>query len=189
MPAMHYNPVSIQRAVDVVDAFAAQQRLAAVVIELCPSRYSGWKNQATTWRRAVLMNEMHVAGERARLAGATLVLGDQPIEDLGSRARQIFFHTLQDLASPHSGGWARCAQDILTAAKSIFTHVSATPSTGDPGQTPGGDARNHLDLAIVVCAPVSIVRYSLAWMIGAPVTILALALGITVCWLLPDIGP
>ena len=46
---------------------------------------------------------------------------------------------------------------------------------------------NVFDLAILLGAPVSIVRYSLAWIIGSPQIILSAVLGCVCVWLLPDI--
>ena len=172
---MHYNPASIMRVVDTVDALAAERRLAAVVIESCSTRYGEWKHQPALWRRAILTSEMQIAAERAKVAGVEFILGDQPIEELVARTNEIFLITLKDLSSPLDGGWVRCAEDIFKAGESVLSSFSVSPS-----------APTSFDLAILLAAPISIIRYALAWVVGSPLAVVALAFGTATCWLLPD---
>lgn len=161
---MHYNPASILRVVKAVDELAEEKRLGAVVIESCPTRYGAWKKTRAVWRRAMLTSEMQIAAERAKVAGVELILGDQPIEELDRRCAEIFRHTLEDLASPLTGGWATCAKDIFKAGKSALSSITNSSPT------------SRLDPAMIIAAPVSIVRYSLAWLVGSPISVAGVCL-------------
>lgn len=98
---MHYNPVSLQRVGDTIDAVAGSGTLSSVVIESCASRYEKWKDVSPdSLSRRVLESEMQVACDRAKAAGVELILGDQPIEDVGTRTKELFNDTVRDLLSP-----------------------------------------------------------------------------------------
>ena len=161
---MHYNPASILRVVQAVDELAEEKRLGAVVIESCPTRYGVWKKTRAVWRRAILTSEMQIAAERAKVAGVELILGDQPIEELDRRCAEILRQTLKDLASPLTGGWATCAKDIFKAGKSALSSITNSSPT------------SRLDPAVIIAAPVSIVRYSLAWLVGSPIFVAGVCL-------------
>ena len=170
---MHYNPASIVRVVDTVDSLAYDNRLGPVVIELCPSRYLNWKKQDNKLRRVLLTSEMQIAAERAKLAGVDFILGDQPIELLGKRTAQVFRETVRDLASPLGGGWLRCGRDIARASRSVLS----LPSSASPGSFLSYlrsrlDLRK-LDVPVIAAAPVSIVRYALAWVVDSPLSVVA----------------
>jgi hypothetical protein len=169
---MHYNPASIARVVNTVDTLAEDKTLASVIIELCPTRYSSWKTQPALWRRALLTSEMQIAAERAKLAGVEFILGDQPIEQLSKRTSEIFMETVKDLASPLDGGWLRCAKDIARAGRSVLPSQPSNVSSKIFSFRSRLDLR-QLDLAIIAAAPVSIVRYALAWVVGSPLSIVA----------------
>ena len=67
---MHYNPVSLQRVGDTVDALAETNSLSSVVIESCAARYAKWKDASpTSMQRRFLLSEMQVASDRAKVAG------------------------------------------------------------------------------------------------------------------------
>ena len=161
---MHYNPASILRVVQAVDELAQEKRLSAVVIESCPTRYGAWKKTRAVWRRAILTSEMQIAAERAKVAGVEFILGDQPIEELHRRCAEIFRQTLKDLASPLTGGWSTCSKDIFKAGKSVLSSITNSSPT------------SRLDPAMVIAAPVSIVRYSLAWLVGSPISVAGVCL-------------
>ena len=170
---MHYNPVSLQRTRATVDALAERDALSAVVIESCATRYAKWKDAGTdTFQRKFLESEMQVASDRAKAAGVELILGDQPIEDLGARTKVLFQDTLRDIASPLDGGWSRCAEDVRNAATAAF------PAAPPAASFTGLGLRDILDPALVAAAPVSLVRYPLAWLVRSPVSVLALSFGL-----------
>jgi hypothetical protein len=98
---MHYNPTSLQRVGDTIDAVAGAGTLSSVVIESCASRYEKWKDVSPdSLSRRMLESEMQVACDRAKAAGVELILGDQSIEDVGARTKELFSVTVRDLLSP-----------------------------------------------------------------------------------------
>ena len=179
---MHYNPVSIQRVADTVDALAQADGLSAVVIESCATRYEKWKDSgADSMQRRFLLSEMQVATDRAKAAGVELILGDQPIEDLGKRTKILLQETLRDLGSPQTGGWARCAEDVWKAGRVAFPSVPSCASFTGLG------LRDILDPPLLAGAPVSLFRYPLAWFVRAPVSMLILSFAVLILSSLPDL--
>jgi hypothetical protein len=157
---MHYNPVSLQRVGDAIDALSQENRLASVVIESCATRYEKWKDSSPgSVQRQFLESEMQVAADRAKAAGVELILGDQPIEDVGARTKVLLGDTFSDLARPLEGGWARCAVDVWRAATSAFPSPSPSASFSALG------LRDIFDPPLVAAAPVSLIRYPLAWLV------------------------
>ncbi len=55
--------------------------------------------------------------KRAKVAGVSLILGDQAIEDVSARTQVLFKETIRDLATPLQGGWTRCVEDLRTGLK------------------------------------------------------------------------
>mmetsp|Transcript_52773 Transcript_52773/g.77272 ORF Transcript_52773/g.77272 Transcript_52773/m.77272 type:complete len:386 (+) Transcript_52773:73-1230(+) len=179
---MHYNPVSLQRVGDTVDALAETNSLSSVVIESCAARYAKWKDASpTSMQRRFLLSEMQVASDRAKVAGVELILGDQSIEDLGARTKVLLKETVVDLASPLQGGWGRCAEDVWKAGTTAF------PSTPSSASFSGLGLRDLFDPALMAAAPVSLLRYPLAWLYRSPLPFLTLIFGAVFVSVLPDL--
>lgn len=172
---MHYNPASIARVVETVDTLACDNQLGPVVVELCPSRYTNWKKQSNILRRVLLTSEMQIAAERAKLAGVDFILGDQPIELLGERTAEIFHQTVKDLVTP-VGGWSRCAYDIARALRSVLSLPPGTTPRSFMSSLQSRLDLRMLDVAVLAGAPVSILRYSLAWVVGSPLSVVTVGL-------------
>ena len=124
---------------------------------------------------------MQVASDRAKANGVPLILGDQPIEELGVRTKELLSETVRDLVSPLQGGWGRCVADVWRAATSAFPSAPSSASFTALG------VQDILDPPLVAAAPVSLLRYPTAWLIRSPVSVLTLAFTVVVLTSLPDL--
>lgn len=117
--AMHYNPVSIGRAEQVVEESLRSGRLSAVLIESCPSRWEKTMELRTAQGvkaallRLIMRSEMSAASDKAALSAVPTVLADQEIELTKDRMGDTFKRTLKDILSPFSNGWNRYATKSL----------------------------------------------------------------------------
>jgi len=155
--AMHYNPVSIQRASTTVEELASANELSSVVIESCESRWSSTMSQPE-WMRRLLESEMGAAARLAKERGVEVVLGDQRIEDTSNDIKQVVKETFDDLASPLSGGWSRAISDVARAGAAS---ISAKDKTGL-------GAADIFDPMLIAAAPVTFIRYPAAWILRSP---------------------
>ena len=156
--------------------------MSSVLIESCASRYEAWKDtDADSLARRLLESEMQVASDRAKANGVPLILGDQPIEEVGVRTRELFKDTVRDLVSPLQGGWSRCVADVWKATTSAFPSAPPTASFTSLG------VQDILDPPLLAAAPVSLLRYPTAWLIRAPMSVLTLAFTVGILTSLPDL--
>ena len=164
---MHYNPASIRLCEETVSTL--RPRLGAVVLETCPKR---WEKTLTyqpagSVMRSVLDNEFQSAAEAAG-DDAEIVLGDQEIAALGENLGRLVKETAFDLLYPpraFTGGWKSYADDVREA---VATEIDG----GDEGV----DAMDLFgDGKLLLNAPVSLIRYPLAWLLKSPKLIVPLA--------------
>jgi hypothetical protein len=117
--------------------------------------------------RSVLDNEFHSAAEAAG-DDAEIVLGDQEIAALGENLGRLVKETAFDLLYPpraFTGGWKSYADDVREA---VATEIDG----GDEGV----DAMDLFgDGKLLLNAPVSLIRYPLAWLLKSPKLIVPLA--------------
>ena len=166
---MHYNPASIRLCEETVSTLRRASRLGAVVLETCPKR---WEKTLTyqpagSVMRSVLDNEFQSAAEAAG-DDAEIVLGDQEIAALGENLGRLVKETAFDLLYPpraFTGGWKSYADDVRKA-------VAQEIDGGDEGV----DAMDLFgDGKLLLNAPVSLIRYPLAWLLKSPKLIVPLA--------------
>jgi hypothetical protein len=134
------------------------------VIESCPTRWNATlKIQPTgSVLRWLCDNEMQAAAEAGEAYGLAVELGDQTIEDTGSRATQLLALTVAEVITPWSGGWNRIGQDFSEAFKQV--------------SSPGLSPRALLDPSLLLAAPLSLIRYPLSIGVKSPLLLLLIAL-------------
>ena len=166
---MHYNPHSIAIARDTVRNLRESQALGGVVLETCEKRWE--KTQSFqppgSFMRKLLDNEFQAAAEEA--GTSAIILGDQPIADLGTSMKALAKQTLLDLGTPWDGGWARYTDDISKAVKREVK--AAKGGVESPAEV--------FDTNLLLNVPVSLFRYPLAWLLKSP----KLMVPLTTFWL------
>ena len=157
--AMHYNPVSIALACSTCEELAANQQLASVIVESCPTRWNKtMKSQPEgSFMRKVFDNEMQAASEVAVRNNLPVVLGDQDISATNTRMAQTFKQSVIDLLTPWKGGWSALYTDITDAARLTLPSGSQYLGTGD-----------FFNLQLILASPVSLIRYPLSFMVKSP---------------------
>jgi hypothetical protein len=162
---MHYNPASIELASSTVASLGDADRLGAVVLETCPTRWAKTlKFQPKgSPMRLLLDNEFQAATEAAPRK-TRVVLGDQRIEDLSVSAKAQFKSTIEDFASPFTGGWRRLWDDASVTYKREVVGVG-----DDELKLTFADLA--LDPRLLLAMPLSLFRYPLAWSIKSPKTV------------------
>ena len=166
---MHYNPASIRLCEETVSTLRRASRLGAVVLETCPKRWEKTLSYqpAGSVMRAVLDNEFQSAQEAAG-DDAEIVLGDQEIAALGENLGRLVKATAYDLLYPPralAGGWTSYRDDIREALAMEI----------DGGED-GVDAMDLFgDGKLLLNAPVSLIRYPLAWLLKSPKLMVPLA--------------
>jgi len=162
---MHYNPASIELASSTVASLGDADRLGAVVLETCPTRWAKTlKFQPKGSPMRVLLDNEFQAATEAAPRKTRVVLGDQRIEDLSVSAKAQFKSTIEDFASPFTGGWRRLWDDArLTYAREVV-------GVGDD-ELKLTFADLALDPRLLLAMPLSLFRYPLAWSIKSPKTV------------------
>lgn len=162
---MHYNPHSIAVARDTVRNLRETRALGSVVLETCDKRWE--KTQAFqppgSFMRNLLDNEFQAAAEEA--GSSAIILGDQPIADLGTSMKTLAKQTLIDLGTPWDGGWKRYADDVSDAVKREVN--AAKGGVESPAEV--------FDASLLLNVPVSLFRYPLAWLLKSPKLMVPLA--------------
>lgn len=156
--AMHYNPTSVRLAKDTIEDLGQSDKLGSVVIESCDIRWNktGELYEESPVMKKFLINEMRTASETAMLFKRPVVLGDQRINITSTALKNGFKQTFSDLANPISG-WQRLFNEISEAT------AMALP-TGPGYLGPFG----FFDLRLLLAAPVSFVKYPLAFFYRSP---------------------
>lgn len=157
---MHYNPASIQLVSSTVAGLAADKTLGALVLETCPQRWKGTlaKQPPGSALRSLLDNEFQAAVDAAGGEG-TLVLGDQPIDGVMGELKELAAATFQDALSPWAG-WARLRTDLSRGYLREFAGLPGVPSLAPTDLL--------MDPRLLLCLPVSLVRYPLGMLLKSP---------------------
>eukprot|EP00978_Attheya_sp_CCMP212_P015973 scaffold41479_cov43-Attheya_sp.AAC.2 len=168
---MHYNPTSIRMVEDTIDGFGRSGTLGSVLIESCDVRWNETSALLETPQgkllKPVLTSEMKAATVRAMEYGRPVVLGDQRINITTASIGQAFKQTGMDLISPLGGGWQRFSKDLKDAAA-----VALPSGPGYLGPSSFFDAR------LLMAAPVSFLKYPLAFLARSPVPTLIVFSGL-----------
>lgn len=121
------------------------------------------KSQAVgTFMRSLLDNEMQAASEAGSVYNIPTLLADQNITLTNARMKETFVESLRDLASLQLG---KLLSDLNRARKIVLT-----PALRDPNNGRQLGLSDYLDPALILGAPVSLVRYPLAIVIKSPLT-------------------
>lgn len=160
--AMHYNPASIQLTTNVIDTLVHENVLSSVVIESCETRWNRTmllqQSDSAPFIKQVLKNEMMTASNIATSFNRPVILGDQCINITNQRMAAAFKETIRDIVNPFNG-WSRLYADVSQA-------VASSLPTG-PSYLGASD---FFDSKLLFNAPVSLLRYPLAFLIKAPLT-------------------
>jgi len=160
--AMHYNPASIQLTTNVIDTLVQKNVLSSVVIESCETRWNRTmllqNSESSPFIKQVLKNEMMAASNIATSFNRPVILGDQCINVTNQRIALAFKDTIRDILNPFNG-WSRLYADVSQA-------VTSSLPTG-PNYLGASD---FFDSKLLFNAPVSLLRYPLAFLIKAPLT-------------------
>ena len=144
-----------------LDKLGQADKLGAVIVESCPIRWNKTvemqKEDNAKFMRILFDNEMITASDVGSSYGAPVILGDQLINITNSRIGDAMKQTVLDILTPFGGGWQSLYNDIMEA-KSV-----ALPE----GSSYLG-AKDFFDPRLLLSAPVSLIRYPLAFALKAP---------------------
>jgi len=172
---MHYNPVSIQKSQRIVQELASQQKLYAVLVESCPSRwskatefYQQLESTSKLGKRifdVVLPNEMRAAANIAQQYECPVVLGDQNIELTGTRVKQCFQNTLRDLVQIPNG-WMDIGSDVSNSFQILLQSFGLKNIDNNNNNNNNNKSQlslypDYFDWALMASMPFSFVRYPL----------------------------
>ena len=107
---MHYNPASIQLAVDTINELEKEDKLGSIVIESCDKRWNATLDSELV--KKALQSEMKAAHDLGIEYGAPVVLGDQDINITVSELKNGAKEAVLDLIQPWNGGWERLVNSI-----------------------------------------------------------------------------
>eukprot|EP01038_Epipyxis_sp_PR26KG_P009371 gene9371-12627_t len=159
---MHYNPASINLATTTIEYFGNLNRLGGVVLETCPIRWNktltmqNGQGAGGSLFKQFLHNEMQAAYNTALKYNAPIILGDQYINITNSNIGNAMKQTIKDVLTPFNG-WSSLYNDVSRAIE------EALPS--GPNYLGLSD---YFDSKLMLAAPVSLIRYPLAFIIKAP---------------------
>lgn len=132
---MHYNPASVALAQDIVSEEQSARRLHTVVVESCPKRWDATERLQPpgSVQRSFFADELLAAADAANCAtdhndgraSVNLAFGDQRIARTVRRCRVLGDLTLQQLATPWTGGWKHIWHDLSRGLRCM---------SGDGGQ-------------------------------------------------------
>lgn len=112
---MHYNPASIQLAVDTINELEEEDKLGSIVIESCDKRWNATLDSELV--KKALQSEMKAAHDLGIEYGVPVVLGDQDINITVSELKNGAKEAVLDLIQPWNGGWERLVNSITSARK------------------------------------------------------------------------
>jgi pheromone shutdown protein TraB len=115
-------------------------------------------SESSPFIKQVLKNEMMAASNIATSFNRPVILGDQCINVTNQRIALAFKDTIRDILNPFNG-WSRLYADVSQA-------VTSSLPTG-PNYLGASD---FFDSKLLFNAPVSLLRYPLAFLIKAPLT-------------------
>eukprot|EP01041_Mallomonas_annulata_P010505 gene10505-21912_t len=168
--SMHYNPISINLAFNTCSLLAEKSKLASVVVESCPVRWNktlALQSSGSVLRK-ILDNEMQAAADVAVANGVPVVLGDQDISSTNRRIAETFKQSLIDIVTPWKGGWRALYNDITEAANQAVPLGNQYLGFSD-----------FLNPKLILGAPVSLLRYPLAFIAKSPLLGLPTVLALT----------
>ena len=166
--AMHYNPTSVQLAMDTIQDLGKKNKLGSVVVESCDIR---WNKTAELYNekpylKKLLDNEMRTACDVAFSFNRPTVLGDQRINITVDALKASLKQTFQDLVSPPTG-WKRFGEEVSKAWEE-------TVPLGGEGYL---NAFSFLDPRLLLVLPISLVKYPVSFLVRDPFpTTIALSL-------------
>jgi len=163
--AMHYNPASIQLAVDSINDLAAAGQLGSIVIESCDIRWNA--TMENELMKDALLSEMKAAHDLGIQYGRPVVLGDQRINVTVAALKSGAKEAVLDLAQPWNGGWGRLAASISAAREEALPFGDRFLGLG-----------SYFDAQLLAASPVSLVKYPLSYAIKSPV--FAAAVGVLI---------
>lgn len=172
--SMHYNPASIRLVENTVESLAKSNQLASVIIESCDIRWNKTQellDKKKAKQRAgatpigndkdFLGNEMRAAWEVATKFNRPTVLGDQRINITTDALKSSLKETTYDLVFGGPSGWERSRDEIAENwAKTI-------PISTDRGEYLNAVA--FFDPRLLICLPVSLVKYPLSFLVKDPI--------------------
>eukprot|EP00445_Apocalathium_hangoei_P002386 CAMPEP_0203852068 /NCGR_PEP_ID=MMETSP0359-20131031/7707_1 /ASSEMBLY_ACC=CAM_ASM_000338 /TAXON_ID=268821 /ORGANISM="Scrippsiella Hangoei, Strain SHTV-5" /LENGTH=409 /DNA_ID=CAMNT_0050768161 /DNA_START=64 /DNA_END=1293 /DNA_ORIENTATION=- len=171
---MHYNPCSIAKSAAITRRLVDEQRLGAVVLETCPTRWSKVQELQPpgSQLRAWLDNEFQAAADEAAGAGRPVVLGDQRVEDVVEKVGEAARQALSELASPLDGGWLKLGGEVFRGFVDLISSRASRLKDAEEGQALG--IQDLLDLDLIAGFPVAVVRYIAAFGLKAPLLLAGL---------------
>lgn len=154
--AMHYNPRSIQLAVDSIDDLEADGRLGSIVVESCDLRWNA--TMENELMKDALRSEMKAAHDLGIKYNRPVVLGDQRINVTVAELKNGAKEAVLDLVQPWNGGWDRLTASIASARKEAVPFGDQFLGLG-----------SYFDPKLLAAAPVSLVKYPLSYAVRSPV--------------------
>jgi len=156
--SMHYNPISVGLAEDIIQELGQANKLGSVVVESCDIRWNktGEINTVDPKMKKFLRSEMVSASDAASIFNRPVVLGDQRINITSVGLKDSVKQTFLDLANPVSG-WKSFSDDVSNAFR------VALPS-GPEYLGPFA----FFDLRLLSAAPVTFLKYPLAFFLSIP---------------------
>lgn len=183
--SMHYNPHSISRVCEIIRYYGEAGSLGSVVVEQCASRWERVQSLHPQGSplRPVLDNEMQAAAEVGESFGLPVILGDEEIEVVDRRVKDMFKQTVKDMLDPFGGGWVSISDDLKTAwTEAVDPSWSSrrddqNDEDRETSEYQGTDYLSAMDLfdeKLLLAAPLSFARYPLSILIKTPLQGLAL---------------
>lgn len=153
--AMHYNPRSIQVALENINDLAVEGQLGSIVIESCDIRWNATLENELM--KDALMSEMKAAHDLGMKYSRPVVLGDQRINITVAELKKGAKEAVLDLVQPWNGGWGRLADSILTARREAVPFGDQFLGLG-----------SYFDAKLLAASPVSLVKYPLSYAVKSP---------------------
>jgi hypothetical protein len=168
---VHYNPASVARAKAEVGLALErnEQRLGALVVEACESRWNRSLDLAPPGSATAkfVESEMQGAAGVALQAGVPVMLGDADVGPFLERVRELGRQTARELLDPF-GGWGAIYKDFRrTLPGTLNPQDVASSELLLPGERPIGPV-DFLLPEVLVGFLASLVRYPAAFALKAP---------------------
>lgn len=198
--SMHYNPASIQLVEKSIEDLGGTNQLGSVIIESCDIRWNKTQeimnkkknsqksatitsvgNKAENFidsspnDQDFLGNEMRAAWEVATKYHRPTVLGDQRINITMDALKDSLKETTKDLFLGGPSGWKRSKDEIADNWEKTIP-VSAGQTAVSSEETENEETRYlnafaFFDPRLLLCLPVSLVKYPLSFLVKDPVPV------------------
>jgi len=159
--SVHYNPASIQLAVDTINELEEEDKLGSIIIESCDKRWNATLDSELV--KKALQSEMKAAHDLGIEYGVPVVLGDQDINITVSELKNGAKEAVLDLIQPWNGGWERLVNSITSARKEA---VPLGPDYLGAGA--------FFDPKLLGSSPVSFIKYPLSYLVKSPAYVFAI---------------